>query len=136
MAGMAANVSAFNTVFSFDLWERYVVKDKPDGYYLRVGRVAALGPVAEQAVVAGRVVHAGGGGVGGPDAPGGDRHEEEESPGVLRQVDRRRTDSYVHQLRKRGQGGGKLGKRKARGAAATARASCSRTAGHKPGPNY
>ncbi|MBS45347.1 MAG: Na+/galactose cotransporter [Nocardioides sp.] len=42
MAGMAANVSAFNTVFSFDLWERYVVKDKPDGYYLRVGRVATL----------------------------------------------------------------------------------------------
>ncbi|MFM9035679.1 MAG: sodium:solute symporter family protein [Mycobacterium sp.] len=40
MAGMAANVSAFNTVFSFDLWQRYVVKDKPDHYYLSVGRVA------------------------------------------------------------------------------------------------
>ena len=26
MAGMAANVSAFNTVFSYDLWETYVVK--------------------------------------------------------------------------------------------------------------
>ena len=29
MAGMAANVSAFNTVFSYDLWERYIVKDRP-----------------------------------------------------------------------------------------------------------
>ncbi|MEQ4546189.1 sodium:solute symporter family transporter, partial [Nocardioides kribbensis] len=30
MAGMAANISAFNTVLSFDLWERYVVKDRSD----------------------------------------------------------------------------------------------------------
>ena len=42
MAGMAANVSAFNTVFSYDLWQRYVVKDKPDHYYLTVGRVATV----------------------------------------------------------------------------------------------
>ncbi len=27
MAGMAANISAFNTVFSYDLWQTYVVKD-------------------------------------------------------------------------------------------------------------
>ncbi len=40
MAGMAANISAFNTVFSYDLWETYVVKDREDGYYLKVGRVA------------------------------------------------------------------------------------------------
>jgi SSS family solute:Na+ symporter len=43
MAGMAANVSAFNTVFSYDLWADYVVKDRPDGYYLRVGRIATVG---------------------------------------------------------------------------------------------
>lgn len=43
MAGMAANISAFNTVFSFDLWQQYVVKDKPDGYYLRIGRLATVG---------------------------------------------------------------------------------------------
>ncbi|CAM3922924.1 sodium:solute symporter family protein [Nocardioides marinus] len=42
MAGMAANVSAFNTVLSYDLWERYVVKDRSDGYYLRVGRWATV----------------------------------------------------------------------------------------------
>ncbi len=42
MAGMAANISAFNTVFSYDLWEQYVVKDKPDGYYTKVGRLATV----------------------------------------------------------------------------------------------
>jgi SSS family solute:Na+ symporter len=43
MAGMAANVSAFNTVFSYDLWQQYLRKDRPDGYYLRVGRWATVG---------------------------------------------------------------------------------------------
>ncbi|KAJ1684117.1 hypothetical protein LUZ63_020686 [Rhynchospora breviuscula] len=42
MAGMAANISAFNTVFSYDLWQTYVVKNKPDGYYLAVGRWATV----------------------------------------------------------------------------------------------
>jgi SSS family solute:Na+ symporter len=42
MAGMAANVSAFNTVFSYDLWETYVVKGRSDEYYLRVGRIATV----------------------------------------------------------------------------------------------
>ena len=42
MAGMAANVSAFNTVFSYDLWQDYVVKDRDDSYYLRVGRIATV----------------------------------------------------------------------------------------------
>jgi SSS family solute:Na+ symporter len=43
MAGMAANVSAFNTVFAYDLWGDYVVKDRDDGYYLKVGRIATVG---------------------------------------------------------------------------------------------
>ncbi|MDO9379772.1 MAG: sodium:solute symporter family protein [Nocardioidaceae bacterium] len=42
MAGMAANISAFNTVFSYDLWQQYVVKDKPDAYYTLVGRLATV----------------------------------------------------------------------------------------------
>jgi SSS family solute:Na+ symporter len=46
MAGMAANISAFNTVFSYDLWADYIVKDKPDGYYLRVGRLATVAATA------------------------------------------------------------------------------------------
>ena len=43
MAGMAANVSAFNTVFSYDLWETYIIKDRSDDYYLSVGRIATVG---------------------------------------------------------------------------------------------
>ncbi|KQQ39839.1 MULTISPECIES: sodium:solute symporter family protein [Nocardioides] len=46
MAGMAANISAFNTVLSFDLWERYVVKDRSDDYYLAVGRWATVAATA------------------------------------------------------------------------------------------
>ncbi len=42
MAGMAANISAFNTVFSYDLWEQYVVKGREDAYYLKVGRVITV----------------------------------------------------------------------------------------------
>ncbi len=42
MAGMAANISAFNTVFSYDLWQDYVVRDRDDQYYLMVGRVATV----------------------------------------------------------------------------------------------
>ena len=45
MAGMAANVSSFNTVFTYDIWQDYVVKDRDDGYYLRVGRVATVGGI-------------------------------------------------------------------------------------------
>ncbi|WP_406232296.1 sodium:solute symporter family protein [Nocardia sp. NBC_01009] len=43
MAGMAANISAFNTVFSYDLWQQYVRRDRPDHYYLGVGRLATVG---------------------------------------------------------------------------------------------
>jgi len=42
MAGMAANISAFNTVFSYDIWQDYVVKDRPDHYYILVGRIATV----------------------------------------------------------------------------------------------
>jgi SSS family solute:Na+ symporter len=43
MAGVAANVSSFNTVFTYDLWQDYIKKDRPDEYYLRVGRLATVG---------------------------------------------------------------------------------------------
>jgi solute:Na+ symporter, SSS family len=42
MAGMAANISSFNTVFSYDIWQDYVVKGRPDHYYLNVGRVVTV----------------------------------------------------------------------------------------------
>ena len=57
MAGMAANVSAFNTVFSYDIWQTYVVKNRPDDYYLRVGRVittvATLGAIGTALLASG-----------------------------------------------------------------------------------
>lgn len=42
MAGMAANISAFNTVFSYDLWQQYFKKDEPDEHYTKVGRWATV----------------------------------------------------------------------------------------------
>jgi solute:Na+ symporter, SSS family len=42
MAGMAANVSSFNTVWTYDIWRPYIVKDREDGYYLRVGRIVTV----------------------------------------------------------------------------------------------
>jgi SSS family solute:Na+ symporter len=39
MAGMAANLSSFNTVFTYDIWQAYIKKDRPDGYYLNIGRI-------------------------------------------------------------------------------------------------
>ncbi|MFC0600281.1 sodium:solute symporter family protein [Streptomyces palmae] len=39
MAGMAANVSSFNTVFTNDVWGAYVVRGRSDRYYLTTGRV-------------------------------------------------------------------------------------------------
>jgi SSS family solute:Na+ symporter len=45
MAGMAANVSGFNTVFTYDIWQAYIRKDRSDGYYLKVGRYATVGGV-------------------------------------------------------------------------------------------
>ena len=42
MAGMAANVSSFNTVWTYDIWQRYIKKDRPDEHYLRVGRNATV----------------------------------------------------------------------------------------------
>ncbi|MEV0615770.1 sodium:solute symporter family protein [Nonomuraea sp. NPDC050404] len=46
MAGMAANISGFNTVFTNDIWQAHVRKDRDDGYYLRVGRIATVAGVA------------------------------------------------------------------------------------------
>ena len=42
MAGMAANVSSFNTVFTYDIWQTYIQPGRRDAYYLRVGRVVTV----------------------------------------------------------------------------------------------
>jgi solute:Na+ symporter, SSS family len=45
MAGVAANVTSFNTVFTYDLWQSYYRKDRDPGYYVRVGRIATFGGI-------------------------------------------------------------------------------------------
>jgi SSS family solute:Na+ symporter len=42
MAGMAANVSSFNTVFTYDLWQDWLRPDRDDRYYLKVGRTVTV----------------------------------------------------------------------------------------------
>jgi solute:Na+ symporter, SSS family len=42
MAGMAANVSSLNTVFTYDLWQDWIRPGRPDEYYLRVGRTVTV----------------------------------------------------------------------------------------------
>src|SRR3954451_24754077 len=45
MAGVAANVTSFNTVFTYDLWQSYFRKDRDPAYYVRVGRIATFGGI-------------------------------------------------------------------------------------------
>jgi SSS family solute:Na+ symporter len=42
MAGMAANVSSFNAVFTYDIWQDYIRPGQPDAHYLKVGRVVTV----------------------------------------------------------------------------------------------
>jgi SSS family solute:Na+ symporter len=43
MSGMAGNVTAFNTVFTYDLYQGHIRKGAPDSHYLMVGRFATIG---------------------------------------------------------------------------------------------
>jgi solute:Na+ symporter, SSS family len=42
MSGMAGNVTAFNTVFTYDIYQSYIRKNAPDSHYLTVGRVTTI----------------------------------------------------------------------------------------------
>ncbi|MEV1293758.1 sodium:solute symporter family protein [Pseudonocardia sp. NPDC049635] len=42
MAGMAANISSFNTVFTYDIWQDWVRPGRDDRYYLQVGRSVTI----------------------------------------------------------------------------------------------
>jgi solute:Na+ symporter, SSS family len=45
MAGMAANVSSFNTVVTYDIIEPYIKPGMPDHWYLRMGRIVTIAGV-------------------------------------------------------------------------------------------
>lgn len=42
MSGMAGNVTAFNTVWTYDIYQSYIAPSKPDHHYLWMGRVATV----------------------------------------------------------------------------------------------
>jgi solute:Na+ symporter, SSS family len=42
MSGMAGNVTAFNTVFTYDIYQSYIRKNAPDSHYLTVGRMTTI----------------------------------------------------------------------------------------------
>ena len=42
MSGMAGNVTAFNTVFTYDIYQGYIRREAPDSHYLWVGRVTTV----------------------------------------------------------------------------------------------
>ncbi|MBS1854976.1 MAG: sodium:solute symporter family protein [Acidobacteria bacterium] len=46
MSGMAGNVTAFNTVFTYDIYQAYIRKGRPDKHYLDVGRATTVVGVA------------------------------------------------------------------------------------------
>jgi solute:Na+ symporter, SSS family len=46
MSGMAGNVTAFNTVFTYDIYQSYVHPGATDRHYLWVGRIATVGGIA------------------------------------------------------------------------------------------
>ena len=42
MSGMAGNVTAFNTVWTYDIYQSYIKPDASDAHYLWVGRMATV----------------------------------------------------------------------------------------------
>jgi SSS family solute:Na+ symporter len=46
MSGMAGNVTAFNTVWTYDLYQGHIRRNAPDSHYLWVGRVTTVVGVA------------------------------------------------------------------------------------------
>ena len=46
MSGMAGNVTAFNTVWTYDIYQSYLRKGAPDAHYLMVGRITTIAGTA------------------------------------------------------------------------------------------
>jgi SSS family solute:Na+ symporter len=52
MSGMAGNVTAFNSVFTFDIYQSYFVKHKSDRHYLIVGKMVTVAGILLSIVTA------------------------------------------------------------------------------------
>jgi len=46
MSGMAGNVTAFNCIWTYDIYGSYIKKGKPDAHYLRMGKYATVFGIA------------------------------------------------------------------------------------------
>ena len=46
MSGMAGNVTAFNTVWTYDIYQSYIKPNQSDRHYLQVGRITTIAGVA------------------------------------------------------------------------------------------
>jgi SSS family solute:Na+ symporter len=46
MSGMAGNVTAFNTVWTYDIYQSYIRRNAPDAHYLLVGRLTTVVGIA------------------------------------------------------------------------------------------
>ncbi|MEO8089390.1 MAG: sodium:solute symporter family protein [Gemmatimonadales bacterium] len=45
MSGMAGNVTAFNTVWTYDIYQSHIRRGASDGHYLMMGRIATVGGI-------------------------------------------------------------------------------------------
>jgi SSS family solute:Na+ symporter len=52
MSGMAGNVTAFNTVFTYDIYQAHIRRNAGDAHYLRVGRIVTVVGIAASVAAA------------------------------------------------------------------------------------
>ena len=52
MSGMAGNVTAFNTVWTYDIYQSYIRPGQPDAHYLRMGHAATVFGIAASVAAA------------------------------------------------------------------------------------
>jgi SSS family solute:Na+ symporter len=52
MSGMAGNVTAFNTVWTYDIYQSYIASNRSDSHYLWVGRMATVVGIALSIITA------------------------------------------------------------------------------------
>jgi solute:Na+ symporter, SSS family len=57
MSGMAGNVTAFNTVWTYDLYQTYIAPGRSDRHYLRMGRIATVAGVLVSIMAAYMALH-------------------------------------------------------------------------------
>jgi SSS family solute:Na+ symporter len=46
MSGMAGNITAFNTVWTYDIYQNYLARNKPDAHYIIIGRLTTVAAAA------------------------------------------------------------------------------------------